>query len=58
MIEQLAGRRVRLNNENFKLHGREGIILGYSIADNNRVVVRFDNSIWCLTFKISDLILL
>ena len=58
MTEQLIGRRFRLNNVNSKLHEREGTILGYSIADNNHVVVRFDNSIWGLTFKISDLILL
>ena len=58
MAEKLIGRRVKLNNKNFTLHGREGIVLGYSIADNNHVIVRFDNSIWCLTFKISDLILL
>lgn len=45
MTEQLACRRVKLNNKNFKLHGREGTILRYSVADNNHVVVRFDNSI-------------
>lgn len=58
MTEQLIGRRFRLNNVNYELHGREGTILGYSVIDNNHVVVRFDNSIWGLAFKISDLILL